>query len=236
MPRAKTDDPDPGPAATARRQSVIDTCLTMNSSGLNQGTSGNVSRRDGDEILLTPSGIPYETLEPGHIVPMDLDGGYTGDLQPSSEWRMHLDIYRARPEAQAVVHTHSAYATALSCLRADIPAFHYMVAVAGGDTLRCANYATFGTAALSEAMLVALTDRRACLLANHGMICFGPSLQKALWLAGEIETLSRQYVLAHQVGTPTILSKQEMSEVHQRFETYGSQDPTALDPGLTRRD
>lgn len=143
---------------------------------------------------------------------------------------MHLDLYRARPEARAVVHTHSTHATALSCLRAEVPAFHYMVAVAGGTTLRCADYATFGTQALSDAMLAALEDRSACLLANHGVIAFGPSLDKALWLAGEIETLCHQYTVARAQGDPVILSEAEMSDVLERFRSYGKQGGE-LEPG-----
>lgn len=202
----------------------------MNALGINQGTSGNVSARSGDGFLITPSGIPYADTRPGQIVEMDLEGGYKGDWLPSSEWRMHMDMYAARPEAEAIVHTHSTYATALSCLRLDIPAFHYMIGVAGGTTLRCASYATFGTQALSDAMLVALEDRTACLLANHGMICFGPSLPKALWLAGEIEALCKQYYIACQAGTPVILGDDEMTRVLTRFKTYGRQ-PVELGEG-----
>ena len=205
------------------RQAVIGTCLEMNRSGLNQGSSGNVSLRNEAGFLLTPSGVPYSEMRPEQVVQMDLEAGYFGEWLPSSEWRMHLDIYRARPEACAVVHTHSTHATALSCLRQDIPAFHYMIAVAGGDDLRCADYATFGTQALSDAMLEALRDRSACLLANHGMICFGPSLNKALWLAGEVEALCQQYVIACQMGEPVILDASEMQAIHQRFASYGKQ-------------
>lgn len=207
----------------AERQALIETCLAMNASGLNQGTSGNVSRRNAAGFLITPSGVPYAGMQPDQVVQMDLEGGYLGDWLPSSEWRMHLDIYRARPEAEAVVHTHSAYATALSCLRGDIPAFHYMIAVAGGADLRCAEYATFGTQALSDAMLVALEGRLACLLANHGQIAFGPGLDKALWLAGEVEALCRQYFVACQAGKPVILDEAEMARVLERFATYGKQ-------------
>ena len=205
------------------RQAVIETCLTMTARGLNQGTAGNVSMRDGDGFLITPSGVPYDGMSPDQIVAMDMAGEYRGDWAPSSEWRMHLDIYRARPEAGAVVHIHSTYATALSCLRVDIPAFHYMIAVAGGVSLRCADYATFGTQALSDAMLAALQDRSACLLANHGMICFAPDLPKALALASEVELLCKQYFIACQAGEPVILSEAEMGEVMDRFATYGVQ-------------
>jgi len=213
----------PPSPTTDLRQAVIDTCLTMNATGLNQGTSGNVSVRTGDGFLITPSGVPYAQMTPEQIVPMGLDGRYDGDWLPSSEWRMHLDIYAARPEAGAVVHTHSTHATALSCLREEIPPFHYMIAVAGGTTLRCADYATFGTAELSAAMLRALEGRSACLLANHGTIAFGPTLDKALWLAGEVEALCTQYVIARQIGTPTILSQADMEAVLARFATYGKQ-------------
>lgn len=207
----------------ALRQAVIDTCLAMNASGLNQGTSGNVSVRWGEGFLITPSGLPYDAMVPAQIVAMDLDCGYRGDYAPSSEWRMHLDIFRARPEAGAVVHAHSPYATALSSLRTEIPAFHYMIAVAGGATLRCADYATFGTQALSDAMLAALAGRSACLLANHGQIAFGPDLTKALWLAGEVEALCRHYAIATSLGDPVILGAEEMAEVQRRFASYGKQ-------------
>ncbi len=205
------------------RRAVIGTCLKMNALGLNQGTSGNVSVRAGEGFLITPSGVPYEAMAPGQVVRMDLGGGYVGDWLPSSEWRMHLDIYRARPGAGAVVHVHSTYATALSCLRRGIPAFHYMIAVAGGATLRCADYATFGTQALSDAMLAALEGRSACLLANHGQIAFGPTLDKALWLAGEVEALARQYLVASQAGEPVLLDDSEMAGVIERFKSYGKQ-------------
>ena len=207
----------------ALREAVIATCLRMNALGINQGTSGNVSVRHGEGFLVTPSGVPYETLTPEAIVAMDLEGGYRGDFLPSSEWRMHHDLYKRRPEAQAIVHTHSNYATALSALRKDIPAFHYMIAVAGGTTLRCADYATFGTKALCDAMLDAMEDRSACLLANHGVICFGANLEKALWLAGEVESLCQQYFVAMQAGDPVILSDDQMAEVLDKFRTYGKQ-------------
>lgn len=208
---------------TAPRQAIIDTCVEMNRLGINQGTSGNVSRRVDDGFLITPSGVPYDAMTPEQIVQMDLDGGYLGDWLPSSEWRMHTDIYKAKPEAQAVVHTHSTYATALSTLRIDIPAFHYMIAVTGGSTLRCAEYATFGTQALADAMIEALQKRSACLLANHGVICFGPDLKKALWLAGEIETLCHQYHVARQNGEPIVLPEDEMATVIRKFGLYGMQ-------------
>lgn len=207
----------------ALRRSIIDACLQMNADGINQGTSGNISARVEGGMLITPSGVPYKATTPDMIVFVGEDGSAAGDWLPSSEWRMHLDIYRMRPEAGAVVHTHSPHATALSCLRRDIPAFHYMVAAAGGRDLRCAPYATFGTQALSDAMLAALDGRRACLLANHGQIAFGRTVDKALWLAGEVEALAHQYAIAARLGDPILLDDPEMDRVLQLFEDYGKQ-------------
>jgi L-fuculose-phosphate aldolase len=205
------------------RKKVIEICLRMNAEGINQGTSGNVSVRTDEGFLITASGIPYGRMKPAHIVEMDLDGGYRGDYLPSTEWRMHMDIFRHRPEAKAIVHTHSIHATALACLRKDIPPFHYMIGVGGGTTIRCSGYAEFGTQALSDTMLRALEDRTACLLANHGQIVFGPNLDKALWLAGEVETISRQYWAACLAGKPAILGEEQMTTVLARFKTYGKQ-------------
>lgn len=210
----------------ALRAEIIESCKAMNRLGINQGTSGNISARVPEGFLITPSGVPYDDLTPEMIVAMDLEGGYVGELRPSSEWRMHFDIYRTRPDAGAVVHTHAVNATALSCLKRGIPAFHYMVASAGGPDIRCARYATFGTAQLSRNMLKALDGRDACLLANHGVICLAPKLARALWLAGEVETLARQYIAACQLGEPTILSKAEMQVVIDRFKGYGRQGAT----------
>jgi L-fuculose-phosphate aldolase len=209
------------------RKDVIATCLAMNEEGINQGTSGNVSVRTDEGFLITASGIPYKKMRPIHVVEMDLDGGYRGDFLPSTEWRMHMDIFKARPEAMAIVHTHSIFATALSCLRKDIPAFHYMIGVTGGTSLRVSDYAEFGTQALSDTMLKAMKDRKACLLANHGQIVFGASLDKALWLAGEIEALCKQYWAACLAGAPVLLDEKQMSSVLPRFKTYGKQ-PDAL--------
>ncbi|MCF3934618.1 class II aldolase/adducin family protein [Acuticoccus sp. M5D2P5] len=207
----------------ALRREIIAACLEMNATGLNQGTSGNVSARIKGGMLITPSGVPYAEMEPEQIVMVKADGTYSGDWRPSSEWRMHRDIYVQRSEAVAVVHVHSTHATALSCLRQPIPAFHYMVAVAGGTDVRCARYAQFGTQALSDAMLEALDGRSACLLGNHGQIAFGPSIAKALWLAGEIEALAHQYVVARGLGAPVILDDQEMRRVLDAFKDYGRQ-------------
>jgi len=205
------------------REEIIETCLKMNEEGINQGTSGNVSARTDEGFLITASGVPYHRMKPEHVVEMTLDGGYIGEYLPSTEWRMHLDIFKHRAEANAVVHTHSIYATALACLRKDIPPFHYMIGIAGGSTLRCADYQEFGTQELSDTMLKALEDRSACLLANHGQIVFGDSLAKALWRAGEVETICHQYWAALQAGKPVILNDEQMASVLSRFTTYGKQ-------------
>ena len=204
-------------------QQIIDTCLAMNAQGINQGSAGNVSVRTDDGFLITPSGLSYDKLTPGDIVYMGMDGSHEGLLTPSSEWRMHLDIYAARPEAGAVIHAHSTFATSLSCLRKEIPAFHYMVAVAGGRNIRCSDYALFGTQDLSDTMLKALEDRRACLLGTHGMICFHDNLDKTLWLAVEVETLAKQYWHACQAGVPVLLSDVQMVEALEKFKSYGKQ-------------
>lgn len=205
------------------RKQVIEICLAMNKQGINQGTSGNVSARVPEGFLITASGIPYKKMKPHHIVSMDLEGGYEGDYLPSTEWRMHMDIFNARPEAGAIVHVHSTYATALACLRKEVPAFHYMIGVTGGTSLRVSDYAEFGTQELSDTMLKAMKDRTACLLANHGQICFSNNLDKALWLAGEVEALCHMYWAATVSGEPVVLTEDKMGSVLKRFKTYGRQ-------------
>lgn len=207
----------------AAAEAVIDAALAMNASGINQGKSGNVSARFADGFLITPSGMDYDALTPDDIVLVGMDGGSRDRLNPSSEWRMHRDIYAEHGAAGGVVHTHSTFCTALACRREAIPPFHYMVAVAGGTRIACADYATFGTEELSQAMLAALGDRKACLLANHGMICFESDVGKALALAVEVETLARQYWHARQGGEPVLLSDAEMNAVLEKFKTYGKQ-------------
>jgi len=208
---------------TQLSQQVIDSCLAMNAHGINQGSAGNISVRYKDGFLITPSGMAYNRLKPEHIVLVGLDGNSQDAWNPSSEWRMHRDIYANRSEAGAVLHAHSNFATALSCLRNDIPAFHYMIAVAGGHSIRCADYALFGTQTLSDHMLTALKGRRACLLGTHGMICFHDNLDKALWLGVEVEALAKQYWHACQAGEPVILTDRQMDEVLQQFRDYGKQ-------------
>lgn len=193
----------------------------MNALGLNQGTAGNLSARVPGGLLITPSGLPYDETKPADIVALDPAGKPRGRLAPSSEWRIHLDIMRARPEVGAVLHAHSMFATTLACLGRDIPAFHYMIAVAGGVDIRCAPYATFGTEALSRHALRALAGRKACLLANHGLIVVGGDLKDALRLAVEVETLAAMYWRALQLGEPVMLSKAEMARVLKKFESYG---------------
>ena len=204
-----------------KRQSIIDACLRMNQLGINQGTSGNISLRHDQGMLITPTSVPYETMQPEQIVFMGLDGSFDSSQRPSSEWRFHLDILKARPEVNAVVHAHPPYATTLAIMGLEIPPIHYMIAVAGGDTIRCAPYATYGTAELSQHAVSALEDRFACLLAHHGMIAIGPSLSKAMWLAVEVETLARQYHGCLQIGTPPLLSKAEIKKVLGKIAGYG---------------
>ncbi|MBA1141018.1 L-fuculose-phosphate aldolase [Mesorhizobium neociceri] len=209
------------------RQAIIDACLEMNALGINQGTSGNVSLRHGEGMLISPTSTPYETLVPEDIVFMAWDGEVDGRLPPSSEWRFHLDIMKARPEVNAVVHAHPTYCTIIAIMGRKIPAIHYMVAVAGGNDIRCAPYATFGTAELSAHAVEALRDRKACLLAQHGMIAVGSSLSQAMWLAVEVETLARQYHGALQIGEPPILSEEEIENVIKRMASYGLRDKEA---------
>src|ERR1700704_250739 len=204
-----------------KRQSIIDACLRMNALGINQGTSGNISLRHDEGMLITPTSVPYETMQPEQIVFMGLHGSFDSRQRPSSEWRFHLDILKARPEVNAVVHAHPPYATTLAIMGLKIPPIHYMIAVAGGDTIRCAPYATYGTEQLSKHAVSALEGRLACLLAHHGMIAIGPSLSKAMWLAGEVETLARQYHGCLQIGTPPLLSKAEIENVRARMAGYG---------------
>lgn len=205
------------------RRQIIETCLGMNRQGLNQGAAGNVSVRHGNGLLITPSGLPYDSMKPADIVFLDENGQPEGERNPSSEWRFHYDILRAREDVGAVLHAHAPYCTALACLGWEIPAFHYMVAVAGGDSIHCATYATFGSQELSDNALAALKGRKACLLANHGMICIDRDLTAVLALAVELETLARQYCLALQLGEPVILSAAEMRRVQEKFKTYGKQ-------------
>lgn len=208
----------------ALRQEVIETALAMAGSGLSKGTSGNVSVRTDGGCLITPSGVPYDELKAIDIVELDLHGNVlNGDLRPSSEWPFHTAIYRIRPEAGAIVHCHSLYATVVAAHGLCIPAFHYMIALAGGTDIRCAEYATFGTEALSDQVLEAIDGRLACLLAHHGQVAFGSDPAAALQLAEQVEELAAQYWIARQQGDPPLLSDQDMNEVLSKFDDYGKQ-------------
>lgn len=202
-------------AATARRSVAL---------GLNQGSSGNISARSPEGFLITPSGRDMAAITAAEIVPVNMAGEAPAGMRPSSEWRFHRDIYAAFPEARAVAHAHSPFAVALACLRRGLPSFHYMVAMAGGADIRCAAYATFGTQALSDAVLAALAGRRACLMANHGLLSWGRSLDGALALALEVEALCGQYLRACQVGEPVLLTAAEMAEALEKFKDYGARD------------
>lgn len=215
---------------TTARQLIVEHALKMNALGINQGTSGNISLRLKEGLLITPSGIPYETMTPQDVVFMRSNGECEGKLAPSSEWRFHRDILMTRQEVNAVVHAHPSYCTALSIVGRGIPAVHYMIAAALGD-IRVAPYATFGTEELSKNALKALDGRFACLLAQHGMIALGITLPRALWLANEVETLARQYVLALQIGKPKVLSEGEIRRVIERFQTYGMKNSPKESPG-----
>ena len=211
---------------TELRQQLVTVARRMNASGLNQGTSGNLSVRIPGGLLITPSSLPYELMQPEDLVALDLAGSSRDDgaRRPSSEWRLHADILAGRPEIAAVLHCHSIHATALACHGRAIPPFHYMTAVAGGDDIRCAPYATFGTAELSELAVAALVDRRACLLGQHGQVALGASLDQALRIAIEVETLAQMYLQALQLGEPPLLSPEQMAAVHHQFRTllYGA--------------
>jgi L-fuculose-phosphate aldolase len=216
---------DPAADLAAR---VLATARGMNASGINRGSAGNVSARSQDGFLITPTGMSYEVCTAADMVRVGLDGTVRASTaprrKPSSEWRFHRDIYAARPEAGAVVHAHSLFATALACQGQGIPAFHYMVARFGGADVRCAGYATFGTQALSDAIIGALEARCACLMAHHGMVVFGRDTEQALALAVELETLCEQYWRVLMLGTPKHLSAAEMARVIAKFTSYGQQD------------
>jgi len=208
----------------ALRRGIIEACREMNASDINQGTSGNISVRYGDALLITPSGVSYGEMSPRDIARMPIEGKYgawAGPMKPSSEWRFHLDIIRARPEVGAVVHAHSTYATVLAISGRDHVVHGGDLAAAGGPSVRLAPYATYGTKELSDNALKALEGRTCCLLANHGMIATGPTLKRAMWLAIELETLARQYYLTLAIGGPKILPDSEIAHVIERFKDYG---------------
>ena len=205
------------------RTDLIATALAMGANGLNRSTAGNVSVRAGDGFLITPTGMPYASLVADDIPLMGLDGSYQGKRKPSSEWRFHRDLYASRQEVGAVLHAHSPFAVSLACLRRDIPPFHYMIARFGGDTIRCADYAIFGSESLSTAAVLAMRERKGCLLANHGLLVAGHDLADALALAVELEELCEQYWRACAIGQPVLLSASEINAAIKKFSDYGQQ-------------
>jgi len=224
-------DPDSAMVDESLREAVVAACRELGRNELTYGRSGNVSvRNDERRFLVTPTGAAFDSLKPNDIVLMEFDGRWFGPCRPSSEWRFHRDIFKSRDEVGAIVHTHSRNATALACTGRGIPAFHYMVAAAGGSDIRCAPYFTFGTQELSEAAITALNGRKACLLANHGCIAVGADLPSAVALAGEVENLATQYRIALSLGNVRILDDDEMLRVVEKFRTYGTQ--AATDPDL----
>ncbi len=205
------------------RAALIAATETLDASGMNVGTTGNISVRTRDGMLITPTGIATRALRPEQMVPMPLDGSWDAPFKPSSEWEMHAEIYKAFPDAGAVVHAHPDHCVALSCLREPLPLFHYMVAGFGGDDVRCSDYALFASSDLAKAAVAALKDRTACLLANHGMIAFAGDLDTALVRTVKLETLARQYLLARGAGTPVLIGESELAAIRGRYKTYGQQ-------------
>ena len=208
------------PRDRTTRQTIINACLKMNATGLNQGTSGNISLRTDSGVLITPTSMAYVDMTPddiAHIPDGGREGAFDGPRRPSSEWRFHTDIYAARSEVNAIVHTHSTYATVLSMLRWPIPACHYMIAAFGGQDIRCSDYAIYGSADLSAQAVAALSGRFGCLLGTHGAIALGATLEQAMWRAEELETLAKQYYLARQIGDPVILEDDEIARVADKM-------------------
>lgn len=212
---------NPVDGLSSARAALLQAARELLGAGLNGGMAGNLSIRCADGMLITPSGVHPRQMLAEHMVQVTADGLAIGACIPSSEWRFHLDLYRLRLDAQAVVHTHAPFATALACQRRQIPAFHYTVARFGGDDVRCADYATFGTEALSQAILAAIQQRHACLMANHGAVVIGRDLDEAMSRALELEQLCEIYWRALQGGLPVLLDPEQMREVHQRYQDYG---------------
>ena len=221
------------------RVAIIAQCRAMNALGLNQGTAGNISARLDGAMLITPSAIPYHQMRPEMLATMPLGGEYgawSGRYKPSTEWRFHLDIMRARDDIGAIVHCHATYATALAMLHKPIPAAHYMIALFGGPSVRCTAYAPYGTKELSDLAVAGLEGRQGVLLGNHGMIATGATLDEAMWRASELETLARMYYLALAAGRPVILSDDEVMRTVERFKSYGRGPAAeALAPALPKK-
>ncbi|PIO96680.1 class II aldolase/adducin family protein [Pleomorphomonas carboxyditropha] len=216
------------------RKEIIATCLRMNAAGLNNGSAGNLSVRVDGGLLITPSGIAYEDLTPEMIVEMDWDGRYYGSLIPTSEWRFHYEILKARPDIDVVLHSHALHCAILACCRLDIPPVHYMIGVSGGDVIKCSGYAPFGTPELSALALEALGPRSVCLLGNHGVIATGKTIDKAFGVLEEVENLARIYIGTRMLGGGVILGKPEMDVVLERFKSYGKQ-PSEVDQSLKNK-
>jgi len=210
------------------RQDVIDACLEMNANGLNQGTSGNISIRHEDTLLISPSATPYKQMTPDMIAVMDLTGTMTGEWtgprKPSTEWRIHWRLMKNREDVTAIVHAHPPYSTSLAILRWSIPSCHYMIAAFGGADVRCAGYATFGSPELADLAIAAIEGRSACLLANHGMVAVGLGIEQAMWRAVELETIARQYYLAMRAGDPVMLTKEQIDDTAEMLAGYGVPD------------
>ncbi|MCY3997719.1 MAG: class II aldolase/adducin family protein [Rhodobacter sp.] len=210
------------------RRDIIDACLEMNANGLNQGTSGNISIRHEETMLISPSATPYRKLTPDMIAAMDLSGDMTGEWdgprRPSTEWRIHWRLMNTRDDVTAIVHAHPPYSTSLAILRMPIPSCHYMIAAFGGTDVRCAGYATFGSPELSDLVIEGIQGRSACLLANHGMIAVGLGIEQAMWRAVELETIARQYYLAMRAGDPALLSRREIDDTMEMLAGYGVPD------------
>jgi L-fuculose-phosphate aldolase len=204
------------------RAEIVHTAREMTRVGINQGTAGNISVRTEDGLLITPSSLPYDPMQPEDIVAMKFDGSWEG-RRPSSEWRFHRDILQSRPDTSVVLHCHSVYAATLACKFMDIPAFHYMVGIAGDTNIRCSAYATFGTQALSDTAIEALKDRKACLLGQHGQIALGDTLEAALAMAIEVETTAQMYYQVLTLGEPSIIDDEEMARVIAQMQrmSYG---------------
>ena len=206
------------------RIAIVAQARALNALGINHGAAGNISARIGEAMLITPSAIPYNDMRPDMLALMPLGGEYgawSGRYRPSTEWRCHLDIMRARPDVGAIVHCHPIYATALSMLHKPIPAAHYMIAIFGGPNVRCTAYAPYGTKELSDLAVAGIEGRNGVLLANHGMITTGATLAEAMWRASELETLARMYYLALAAGRPVLLADDEVARVIERLKTYG---------------
>lgn len=213
---------------TGVRQDIIDACLEMNANGINQGTSGNISIRHEDRMLISPSALAYKKMKPEHIASISLGGEmkdeWEGPLKPSTEWRFHWLLMKSRADVNAVVHAHPPYCTALAILRMPIPSCHYMIAAFGGADVRCSDYSTFGSPELADHVVKAMEGRTACLMANHGMTAAGGNIEQAMWRAVELETIARQYYLSLRMGDPVILSGAQIDDTMQKFAGYGAQD------------